>query len=66
MQPCKVLQTLDMFDEVERRSHKQASKAALRVLAIQQQQLLWAAKSKGDKEGIMPAMLSGIAAPSLS
>lgn len=50
MQPCKVLQTLDMFDEVARRRHKQASKAALRVLAIQEQQLLWAAKSKGGTE----------------
>lgn len=29
MQPCRVLQTLDMFDEVERRRHQQASKAAL-------------------------------------
>lgn len=50
-QPCReVLQTLDMFDEVEQRRHKQASRAAKRVHAVHQQQLLWAAKSEGHKE----------------
>ena len=56
VQPYKeTLQTLDMFDETERSRHRQASKAALRVLAIQEQQLLWAAKSKGGKERSVPA-----------
>lgn len=47
-QPCKAtFPTLDMFDEAEHYRHRQASKAASQVLAIQEQQLLWAAMSKG-------------------
>ena len=68
MQPCKkTLQTLDMFDETERSRHRQASKAASRALAIQQQQLLWATKSKGDNltERSVPSWVSGTAGPSL-
>ena len=50
VQLCReVLQTLNMFDEVEQRRHKQAIKAAKRVQAIHEHQLLWAAKSKETK-----------------
>ena len=64
MQPYKdTLQTLDMFDETERSRHRQASRAALRVLAIQEQQLLWAAKSTGGEERSVPAWMDGTAGP---
>lgn len=67
MQPCKeILQTLDMFDETEQCRHRQASKAALRVLAIQEQRLLWAAKSKGGGERTLPAWIHVAADHSLS
>ena len=64
MQPCKgTLQTLDMYDETEMCRHRQASKAALRVLAIQEQQLMWAAKSKGGQNKSVPAWICGSAGP---
>ena len=67
MQPCKeALQTLEMFDETEMYRHRQASKAALRVLAIQKQQSLWAAKSKGGQKSTVPAWICGTAGHSLS
>lgn len=67
MQPCtEKLQTLDMFDEAERCRHRQASKAALQALAIQENQLLWAAKTKVDEERSVSSWTSGTAGPSLS
>lgn len=54
-QPCKAtLPPLDMFDEAEHYRHRQASKAALQVLAIQEQQLLWAAMCKGGEQRTVP------------
>lgn len=58
-QSCKAkIPSRDIFVETESCRHRQASKAASRVLVTQQQQLLWAAMSKGGGEGSVPSWIN--------
>ena len=61
VQPCrKVLRSLDLFDEAEYFRHKQALKASKHVQDVQQQHLVWQAKSSASVQGDPPAWLQAV------
>ena len=55
MQPCRAsMQNLSLFEEAEHSRHREALRAAKRVQAAQEQQMLWQAKSRVANLGALP------------
>ena len=55
MQPCRAsMQNLSLFEEAEHSCHREALRAAKRVQAAQEQQMLWQAKSRVANLGALP------------